>query len=235
MKMAYLLIVTGLLCLIAGIAVYVHERKANDHAPEVAVRAEENVADAPLPPPSTPETLPEAGPETETVTPAEAPAEEAEKDNYKEFRAKGLEFEKYVVSHFSKKYFTLKEWRGDKESDGVYATSNTYPDMEYTFTLHGQSFDFAVECKWRSRFNAQDRLDWSYKDQLERYRQFAQEKGFPVFVVLGVGGTPDHPAHVYVVPLASIRHTELHRNWLENYRHKVTGNFFYDIPTQSLR
>lgn len=139
------------------------------------------------------------------------------------------------MSLFSKRYFSLKEWRGDKYSHGVYAESNTYPDMELTFTLREKTHSFAVECKWRAQYNAQDKVKWSYKDQLTRYRQFAKDKNIPVFIILGIGGTPSEPAEVYVVPLASIERVELSRNWLENYRHDLSKSMFFDVPTQTLR
>ena len=48
--------------------------------------------------------------------------------------AKGLAFEEFVVKRFDPDFFTIKEWRGDKQVDGVYAESNTYPDLVVNFT-----------------------------------------------------------------------------------------------------
>ena len=33
----------------------------------------------------------------------------------------------------------------------------------------------------------------------------------------------------------SIKDTELSKNWLENYRHNLAKNMFFDIPTKTLR
>ena len=57
----------------------------------------------------------------------------------------------------------------------------------------------------------------------------------PVFIIIGIGGIPANPAEIYVVPLASIKETELSKNWLENYRHNLAKNMFFDIPTKTLR
>ena len=78
-------------------------------------------------------------------------------------------------------------------------------------------------------------VEWSYEEQLARYRQFAKDKNIPVFIVIGIGGTPSDPANVFVVPLASIKNVELSKSWLENHRHDLSKNMFFDIPTQSLR
>ena len=107
--------------------------------------------------------------------------------------------------------------------------------MEYAFTLHGTTYNFAVECKWRAKYNAENKVKWSYKEQLARYRQFAKDKNMPVFIILGIGGTPSSPENVFVVPLASIERIEVSKRWLENYRHDLSKKLFYDIPTNTLR
>lgn len=109
-----------------------------------------------------------------------------------ESEEKGRAFEEYVVSHFNKKYFTLKEWRGDKYYEGNYAESNRYPDMEYEFSLNDKIIPFAVECKWRSKFK-NEQIQWATEEQADIYRKFEKEKDMPVFVVIGVGGSPSAP------------------------------------------
>ena len=215
MKMAAFLIVVGFICLVAGIVHSVYTPKTKESAPVQIIRIEEVNEEA-------------------TPHPAAQPAETSVNENEESYE-KGVAFEEYIVSRFSKKYFSLKEWRGDKSSNGVYAQSNTYPDMEYTFKLHGETYNFAVECKWRAKYNQENKVEWSYEEQLARYRQFAKDKNILVFIVIGIGGTPSDPANVFVVPLASIKNVELSKSWLENYRHDLSKNMFFDISTQSLR
>lgn len=215
--MTHLLIVVGLVCLIAGIILAVRTPHTNDDLTNTHnVVCKDSVTAQVSPRP--------------TVQ-ADSPSARENDENHK----KGIEFERYVVSRFSKKYFSLKEWRSDKSSHGTYAESSTYPDMELTFTLHGDTYRFAVECKWRARFDAENKLVWSYKDQMERYNRFAAEKNMPVFIVLGIGGIPSNPAEVYVVPLASINREELSQSWLKNYSHDLSKNMYFDVPTQTLR
>ena len=106
MKMGYFLIAVGLVCLFAGIIVYVNESKAKKNTPtDILVEKKEiHIDTAPKP----------------SVQPETARADEND-----EYYEKGLEFEKYIVSRFSKKYFTLKEWRGDKATHGIYPESST--------------------------------------------------------------------------------------------------------------
>ena len=169
--MASFLIVVGFICLVVGIVLYVNAPKTNESTPYYTTSQWEMKEDIT-------EVITENVKEEvkEKTTPQPVPSTvDTSVNEYDENREKGVAFEEYIVSRFSKKYFALKEWRGDKSSNGVYAESNTYPDMEYTFTLHGETYNFAVECKWRARYNKENKVEWSYKEQLARYRQFAKD------------------------------------------------------------
>jgi uncharacterized tellurite resistance protein B-like protein len=55
---------------------------------------------------------------------------------------KGLRFEKYVVHRFDLRYHKIKEWRGDKFTNGIYAESSKYPDIEVELNLSAYSAPF---------------------------------------------------------------------------------------------
>ena len=152
-----------------------------------------------------------------------------------ESEEKGRAFEEYVVSHFNKKYFTLKEWRGDKYYDGNYAESNRYPDMEYEFSLNGKIIPFAVECKWRSKFK-NEQIQWATEEQADIYRKFEKEKDMPVFVVIGVGGSPSEPERVYAVPLKVLKLNIAKEDYIRDFmREDKEKNFFLDTENMFLR
>lgn len=148
---------------------------------------------------------------------------------------KGRAFEEYVVSHFNKKYFTLKEWRGDKYYEGNYAESIRYPDMEYEFSLDGKIISFAVECKWRSKFS-NEWITWATEEQADIYRKFEKEKDMPVFVVIGVGGSPSEPEQVYAVPLRVLKLNIAKEDYIRDFmREDKEKNFFIDTENMLLR
>lgn len=152
-----------------------------------------------------------------------------------ESEEKGRAFEEYVVSHFNKKYFTLKEWRGDKYYDGNYAESNRYPDMEYELSLDGKIISFAVECKWRSKFS-NEWITWATEEQADIYRKFEKEKDMPVFVVIGVGGSPSEPEQVYAVPLSVLKLNIAKEDYIRDFlREDMEKNFFLDTENMLLR
>lgn len=148
---------------------------------------------------------------------------------------KGLDFEKWVIAHFPKQYYTLKEWRGDKYDNGTYAESTRYPDLELELNLKsGIQETFAIECKWRSNFK-NDKIEWASEESIKIYNQFASDRGVAVFVVIGIGGEPSTPETVYAVPLRALKYPTVTRDYLEKFRRKDTNkDFFYKAKDNSL-
>ena len=67
-------------------------------------------------------------------------------------KQKGNNFEKYIVQKFSRSYFSIVEWTGDKYVDGRFAKSNINPDLRLRFKMKNIESDFSVECKYRSNY-----------------------------------------------------------------------------------
>ena len=129
----------------------------------------------------------------------------------------GFEFEKYVVKKFNKKYFSLKEWRGDKYEAGIYAESSKNPDFEIEL-LGKTSWRFAVECKWRRTFvkrEVDEGIDWANEEQIQNYRRFSADKRHPGLrrprrrgrptpprgLVCGPPGPPERTVRLCEIPL----------------------------------
>jgi len=150
-------------------------------------------------------------------------------------KEKGNLFEQWVVKRFDRRYFTLQEWRSDKEVDGIYAESNKYPDLLLEFKLKKVTKSFAVECKWRQDYH-NGNLEWAKQGQLQRYSKFAQEKQVPVFIVIGLGGNPDDPQEVFIVPLSTLRAEQVKKEYLEQFvRKNKAADFFFDAKEISLK
>ena len=149
--------------------------------------------------------------------------------------AKGLEFEQYVIGKFNKKYWTIKDWRGDKKVEDRYVESSTYPDLEMTLKLHDKEYVIAVECKWRKGSDKDGSIKWSYPDQLQRYRDYAKNKDIPVFVAIGIGGNPSTPKNVYIIPFDMLGSHTVTESFLKSYEHDSGKYFFYDIDGNILK
>ena len=176
---------------------------------------------------------------TPVTTPQEKTSvEPIEKEKPKEpsDKEKGIDFEKFVVQKFSKKYFSVAEWTSDKYVNGIYAESNNHPDLTMRFQFHEINKSFAVECKFRSDYY-KDGVEWCKEPQLEKYRKYESDKNLKVFIIIGVGGVASEPAELFIIPLDKIATTFLSKSFLSSYKKDnfKEANFFYEYEKEVLK
>lgn len=164
--------------------------------------------------------------------------EESEEDSETELidvnQKAGLDFEKFVVQKFDKKFFKIRNWAGDKFVDGRYADTTTQPDIQLSLILRGQSYPLAVECKWRSEPKGEF-IRFANEGQLERYKAFAKKENNPVFIVLGIGGKASSPEELFVLPVQELKKPVLHKSMLKKYRKNIDSNFYFEEDLNVLR
>lgn len=148
---------------------------------------------------------------------------------------KGNAFEKFVVMCFNRKYFHLKNWRSDKFHNGRFPSSNRDPDMLFEYRDMDNCIPFAVECKWRSAFR-DNAIQWANNRQINNYFAYQEHQRINVFVVIGVGGTPENPEELYVLPLNRIpgHMTHLTASFLAPFEKRPGSAFFLNTRNLSL-
>jgi hypothetical protein len=144
-----------------------------------------------------------------------------------------LKFESFITSKFNKVYFTLLDWRSDKSHDGIFALSNLNPDLKFEFGP--DAIRFSVECKWRKSFYHGGIV--INKDHLISYLEYQQRFEENVFFVIGVGGSPEMPEDLYIVPVSDISTdtTVLPGEFLKQYRRRSDGDFYFDPQLRRLK
>ena len=117
----------------------------------------------------------------------------------------GKQFEDYLRCHiFVKKYFVILEKTQDSQANhGDFIDSSIHPDFKMRDKMNKSFF---LEAKFRSEIH-DDKISWCNFGQLKRYQEF--DKTLPFFIVLGVGGKPDNPRNLYLLPLHEANHPEL--------------------------
>jgi Tellurite resistance protein TerB len=151
-------------------------------------------------------------------------------------KEKGDNFEKYVVQKFSKKYFTIVEWAGDKFVDGKFAETTLHPDLKVKFKHNSVAVDFAVECKYRTDYY-KNGIECITERQLQNYKKFAIEKNMKVFIAIGVSGLATEPNELFIVPLDKIETIFLSKDFLNRFKKLdfKDSNFFFDDKTNTLK
>ena len=128
------------------------------------------------------------------------------------------------------------EWTGDKYIEGMYARSNTNPDLTLNFKMKGINLDFAVECKYRTDYY-KNGIEWCSEQQLKNYKNFATDKEIAVFVAIGTGGLPTAPEELFIIPLTELMSNFVDKSFLNKYKKEKIkdSNLFYDYQTGRLR
>ncbi len=134
--------------------------------------------------------------------------------------AAGLEFERHVISLFDKDFRILKWMREGASKEEV----DFNPDLEVEHIRSGD--EFGVECKYRAS-HFLGRLPWAKDYQLKKYARY-REAGRALFIVIGLGGTPERPGYMYCIPAWQAARTMLDTDSLKRYRRDPARKFRWD-------
>jgi len=157
----------------------------------------------------------------------------------------GRVFEEFILNKFPKDKFNLIEWKSDKEDhshlrQGFGSQRNTddrkknMPDLQLELKLESEKYPFAVECKWRNDF-WKGIIEWARDAQISSYQEFQVSKDIPVFIALGVGGTPSDPRDLFIIPLSHLYKSILTEDWLKKYKRESRDNFFLNLNPMLLK
>ncbi len=147
---------------------------------------------------------------------------------------KGRLFEEFVVKRFkSDHFYKLKEWRGDKFVDGIYAESNMYPDLEIEFQIRDVKRRFAIECKFRSS-SLNGVIAFAEYRQLQNYKRFQQQNRIPVYILLGLGGEASKPKELFLIPVNELVSNEIQYKTLKKFKKDITSPFYYNLKDNTL-
>lgn len=128
---------------------------------------------------------------------------------------KGRKYELFFVNELlDSSDFEVLSWTPDKGfENGIYVKSNGDPDL---LIQYQGKLKFAVECKYRGQFyknNTPLKVDWGYCVQANRYIEYEKEEQIPVFVAIGIKGSPDKPEYNYVVPIDRLVERSKNLRW----------------------
>ena len=127
---------------------------------------------------------------------------------------KGDEFEHFVrkVLFPDGHYELLSKTHDYITNKHDFVASSKEPDFKFKSRRTGE--EFYVEAKYRQGFH-EGMLEWCKPYQLKRYQEI--DGKIPVYIVLGIGGHPEMPDSVCLVPMKHIRFTRLYPSVLRKY------------------
>ncbi|MEK9150167.1 MAG: hypothetical protein AAB267_09010 [Candidatus Desantisbacteria bacterium] len=139
----------------------------------------------------------------------------------------GVRFENYVQDLFSKEDWTIARTAGDLSRKlGRKVEQDSEPDFVMRHKKENRLF--AIECKFRSnlwRGKEEYGILWAPKYKIHNYNRFWEKEKIPVFVVIGLSGTPSAPEHLFLIPLPCLKHQFISENRLKKFERKPTDRF----------
>ncbi len=124
---------------------------------------------------------------------------------------KGRQFELFAASIWhNDNRTTIEDWTPDKGiHEGIYIRSNGNPDFTISIHRNGDTKIVAVECKYRGRYyyNQEKRTRYLLLDEsrkINRYKNFQDESGFDVYLLLGVTGDSSQPESLYLLNIDDV-------------------------------
>jgi len=150
---------------------------------------------------------------------------------------KGHEFEKYVLNLFKEKFSIVDVTSDYASKSGAFVESSMNPDL--TLRCKKSNQKFAVECKFRSDlyWNPNKKaymLQWSNPAQMRRYQEYQQKNAIPVFVVIGLDGSPNKPKYMFCIPLNEAKYPDLFESILEKHERSPTKPFQWNHSSKQL-
>jgi hypothetical protein len=125
----------------------------------------------------------------------------------------GQKFEDYVREFlFVSNYYDILERTHNYTTNKDYVESSLKPDFK--FRDKWTKKEFYVEAKFRTgEYNG--KIVWCNEKQLARYKDYNKEK--PVFLILGIGGDPEYPEFLSLLPLTQAKYTGLFPSHAEKF------------------
>lgn len=139
----------------------------------------------------------------------------------------GVDFEGYVQNLFSQEEWTIARTAGDLSRKlGRKVEQDSEPD--FVMRHKGKNRLFAIECKFRSNLwkgKEEYGILWAPKYKIRNYNRFWEKEKIPVFVVIGLSGTPSAPQHLFLIPLPYLPHQFISENRLKKFERGTTNKF----------
>jgi hypothetical protein len=134
---------------------------------------------------------------------------------------KGELFQKYIRDFiFTKRHYVIVDkTHSYLENLGDFIESTVNPD--YKFRDISTNKEFFIEAKFRTNITYNDKVEICSPDQLSRYQSYAAH--LPLFILLGLGGTPLTPKLLSLLPISAIQYPDLYFSKFYKFQIKLNA------------
>ena len=168
--------------------------------------------------------------EKQMAPPAKAEADEAY-NVIREFNMQSV-FEAFVITLFDPLYFRHRRPKAERVLAGKRSEGETLPDLEFEFNYKETQARLAIKCLYYKNGGTNE-LQLFSSERQEAFRHFEEGSGMPLYYVVGIGGTPDDPKELYLIPARAVEKEFLTRAELKPFA--KSGMFFFSSTAGRLR
>ena len=134
----------------------------------------------------------------------------------------GRTFKEWVAQHLS----TMHELK-DMSEESEHARLNPNRS-ELELKVGDRVYPFVIECEWRSSsMGAYSALSG---ERHQRPLTGLPGRPSPWFMILGIGGIPDEPESLFIIPADQLPTGRISMDYLERFRQPMTGAQFHFDP-----
>mgnify|MGYP006385406009 CR=1 FL=1 len=108
----------------------------------------------------------------------------------------------------------MHEYRPSQFACSSFAISDSVIFVKFTYN----NTPFAIECKYRSGFAANNSITWASDYQIDNYRKYETNNNRKVYIAIGIGGTADAPLELYLVPLYRLTKPFAQKDYIKEFR-----------------
>lgn len=130
---------------------------------------------------------------------------------------KGELFEKFVEDELfqATDYVLVHRTNTYDQNEARYAEDTLRPDFK--FRCKNTAQEFYVEAKYRTGFNADNKIEVISYTQIERFKVIQEKENIPIYIAIGYGGIPNNPDSISLIPLNELSYLELYPSYLKRY------------------
>lgn len=141
-------------------------------------------------------------------------------------------FEAFVITLFDPLYFRHRRPKAERVLAGKVSEGETVPDLEFEFHQKDVRMRFAIKCVYYKKTGPSE-LQLFSPERQQAFRTFEEERRMDLYYILGIGGTPDDPKELYLVPAKAVESEFISKAALKPYW--KSGMFYHNRATQKLQ
>jgi hypothetical protein len=70
---------------------------------------------------------------------------------------------------------------------------------------------------------------------MDKYKEYSENNDIPLYIVIGLGGSPENPERMFCIPIEEAKYTKLYPSIFENYERNTDELFFWDAENKNLK